>query len=479
MKFNILENNYSELIKFNSIFETISNVAEELNQPTFLIGGFVRDVILNRSSKDIDIVTLGSGIELANRISKRLNNLPVRVFKNFGTAMIMVNDLELQFVGARKESYRENSRNPIVENGTIEDDQNRRDFTINALSLGLSHHYKGKLIDPFNGIDDINRKIIQTPLDPDITFTDDPLRMVRAIRFASQLNFKIEDKTLNSIQKNAGRIKIVAQERITEELNKIILSDNPSIGFKLLDKTTILPLIFSEFQELKGIEIIDGKSHKDNFYHTLNVLDNILPFSKGNLWLRWAVLLHDIAKPKTKRYNKKQGWTFHGHEDKGAKMVPSIFKKLKLPLDEKMKYVQKLVFLHLRPISLTNEKITDAALRRLLFEAGDDLEDLMLLCQSDITSKNMDKKQRYLKRFELVKNKLKDVEKRDKIKNWQPPINGKEIMQTFNLSPCKEVGIIKEAIKNAILDGVIKNNKQDAEEFMIKKAKSLGLIYGK
>tara|TARA_Y100000385_G_scaffold75445_1_gene76331 strand:+ start:2155 stop:3594 length:1440 start_codon:yes stop_codon:yes gene_type:complete len=479
VKFNTLENNFPTLQNFDSIFETISLVADELNQPTFVVGGFVRDIMLNRKSKDIDLVTLGSGIKLAKEIAKKLNNLPVKVFKNFGTAMIISNDLELQFVGARKESYRENSRNPIVEDGTMEDDQKRRDFTINALAVGLSHEFKGKFIDPFNGIADLEKQIIKTPLNPDITFSDDPLRMIRAIRFASQLNFNIEDQTFKSIVKNAERIKIVAQERITEELNKIIQSDHPSIGFKLLEKSSILRIIFPEFQLLKGVDFVDGKGHKDNFYHTLKVLENILPHSKNNLWLRWAALLHDIAKPKTKRFNSKQGWTFHGHEDKGAKMVPIIFKKLKLPLDDKMKYVQKLVFLHLRPISLTNEKITDSALRRLLFEAGDDLEDLMLLCQSDITSKNIEKKQKYLKRFEIVKEKLKDVEDRDHIKYWQPPIDGKEIMAHFNINPCKEVGKIKESIKNAILDGEIKNNKEEALSFMIKKGKLLGLKDGK
>ena len=478
MKFNTLENNFLKLKDFSKVFETISLVAEELNQPTFVIGGFVRDVMIQRPSKDIDLVTLGSGIKMAKIISEKLNHIPVRIFKNFGTAMILIDDLEFQFVGARKESYREDSRNPIIEDGTIEDDQNRRDFTINALAVGLSHQYIGKFIDPFNGLKDLDNKLIQTPLDADLTFSDDPLRMIRAIRFASQLNFKIETKTLESIKKNSERISIVAQERITEELNKIILSDNPSSGFKLLEKTDLLKIIFPEFQQLKGVDIIDGHGHKDNFYHTLSVLDNILPYSNGMLWLRWAVLLHDIAKPKTKRYNKKQGWTFHGHEDKGARMISGIFKNLKLPLDEKMKYVKKLVFLHLRPISLTNEKITDAALRRLLFEAGDDLEDLMLLCQSDITSKNIEKKQKYLKRFEVVKQKLKDVEQRDKIKNWQPPIDGKEIMTYFNIGPCKEVGTIKEAIKNAILDGKIKNNKKEAELFMIDKAKKLGIING-
>ncbi len=479
MKFNISGNNFHKLENFDSIFEIISLAANELEQPTFVIGGFVRDFILNRKSEDIDLVTLGSGIKLAKEVANKLKNQPVRVFKNFGTAMIKINNLELQFVGARKESYRENSRNPIVEDGTIEDDQNRRDFTINALAVGLSHEFKGKFIDPFNGLSDLENEIIQTPLDPDITFSDDPLRMIRAIRFAAQLKFKIKDETFESIIKNAKRIKIVAKERVTEELNKIIQSNNPSLGFKLLEKSSILKIIFPEFDQLKGIEIIEGKGHKDNFYHTLKVLDNILPYSKNNLWLRWAALLHDIAKPKTKRFNKNQGWTFHGHEDKGAKMVPIIFKKLKLPLDDKMRYVQKLVFLHLRPISLTNKKITDSALRRLLFEAGDDLDDLMILCQSDITSKNIEKKQRYLNRFEIVKQKLKDVENRDRVKNWQPPIDGKEIMTYFNINPCKEVGIIKEAIKNAILDGKIKNNKEEALLFMDKKGKLLGLKNGK
>ena len=473
---NISENRYSNLLKSKRIFETISNVGNEIGQDAFVIGGYVRDQLLNRETKDIDIVAIGSGIDFAKKTAKKLKSSPVKVFKSFGTAMIIVDDIEVQFVGARKESYRSNSRNPKIETGTFEEDQKRRDFTINALAISLNSKDYGQLIDPFNGLNDLKNKILKTPLDPNLTFSDDPLRMMRAIRFSSQLDFKIEKETLNAISKNADRIKIVAQERISEELNKIILSNRPSSGFKLLEETGLLKIIFPEFQLLKGIENINGKSHKDNFYHTLKVLDNILPFSNGNLWLRWAALLHDIAKPNTKRFNSTQGWTFHGHEDKGARMVPSIFRKLKLPLDNKMKYVQKLVLLHLRPISLTNESITDSALRRLLFEAGDELEDLMTLCKSDITSKNKEKKIKYLNRFENVKEKLRDLEDRDKIKNWQPPIDGKEIMDTFNIKPCKEVGILKESIKNAILDGIIKNSYEDAKEYMLTKAKEIGLI---
>ena len=475
MKLNTSGNSYIDLLNPPTIFKTISKIADQLNQPVFVIGGFVRDQILKRETKDIDIVTLGSGINLAKKISKELDSSPVKIFKNFGTAMILVDDIEIQFVGARKESYKSDSRNPIVENGTIEEDQNRRDFTVNALAISLNKNSFGEFIDPFNGLIDLKNKVLKTPLDPDITFSDDPLRMMRAIRFCSQLDFKIEDITLAAINKNIDRIKIVAQERITEEINKIILSNQPSVGFKLLEKTGLLKIIFPEFQLLKGVDIKDGKGHKDNFYHTLQVLDNILPYSKDNLWLRWSALLHDIAKPNTKRFNPKQGWTFHGHEDKGARMVPSIFRRLKLPLDNKMKYVQKLVLLHLRPISLTNDSITDSALRRLLFDAGEDLDDLMNLCKSDITSKNKEKKNKYLKRFETVKEKLVDLEDRDKIKNWQPPIDGKEIMSTFKLKPCKEVGLLKELIKNAILDGDIKNDYQEAKKFMLTKAKELGI----
>ncbi len=472
---NILEDNLTDYLKPEHVFKTICSEANKLNQQVYVIGGFVRDKILNRSTKDIDIVTLGSGIDLAKKISQKLKTSSLKIFKNFGTAMIMIGDLEVQFVGARKESYHSGSRNPTVETGTIEEDQNRRDFTINALAISLNKDTYGDFVDPFNGLEDLENQVIVTPLDPNITFSDDPLRMMRAIRFSSQLDFKINKSTFEAIIKNSDRIKIVAQERVTEELNKIILSNHPSTGFKLLEKSGLLKIIFPEFQMLKGVEIINGKGHKDNFYHTLQVLDNLLPHSIGNLWLRWAAILHDIAKPNTKKYNDLQGWTFHGHEDKGARMVPSIFRKLKLPLDEKMKYVQKLVMLHLRPISLTNKSITDSALRRLLFDAGDDLEDLMKLCQSDITSKNKEKKIKYLKRFEVVKKKLKEVEDQDRIKNWQPPINGKEIMDIFKIQPCKEVGVLKDLIKNAILDGVIKNDYKQAKKYLFIKAKELGI----
>ena len=474
--FNTSGNHYDELIENEPILKSVCKVIDSWDNPVYLIGGYVRDFILQRPTKDIDIVVLGDGIKLAKAVSDSLHQSSFSVFKNFGTAMIKLNDIEVQFVGARKESYSRNSRNPIVSPGSLEEDQNRRDFTINALAISLNGNSKGSFVDPFNGVKDLMNGIIKTPLNPTETFSDDPLRMLRAIRFTSQLGFIISDETLEGITKNAERINIVAQERITEELNKIIMSDYPSLGFKLLEKTNLLTHIFPEFQALKGVDTINGKKHKDNFYHTLEVLENILEKSTSNLWLRWAVLLHDIAKPATKRFDHTQGWTFHGHDDKGAKMVPKIFKRMKLPLDHNMRYVQKLVLLHLRPISLTNDHITDSALRRLLFEAGDDLEDLMCLCQSDITSKNIEKKQRYLKRFEVVQKKLKEVEERDKIKNWQPPINGKEIMDTLNLLPGKEVGQIKEGIKNAILDGVIKNDTKEARDFMLKLAKSKGIL---
>lgn len=476
MKLKSLENNYCDhhYLEHSSL-RVVANVAKSLNQPSYIVGGYVRDMLLNRPSKDIDFVTIGNGIELTNKVANELKIDQVTVFKNFGTGMIKVKGLELQFVGARKESYRTNSRKPIVENGTLEDDQNRRDFTINALAISLNEENYGDLLDPFNGMEDLQNKILRTPLDPDVTFTDDPLRMMRAARFAAQLNFNIEPKTLVSMKKNAERISIVSQERITDELQKIVQSNFPSNGFKILDQTGLLKIIFPEFAQLKGVEIRNGKAHKDNFYHTLNVLENILPYSEKNIWLRWAAILHDIAKPPTKRFHPKNGWTFHGHEDKGARMVPGIFKKLKLPLDQKMKYVQKLVQLHLRPIALTKDEITDSGIRRLLFDAGEDIEDLMKLCRADITSKNKNKVEKYLKRFDKVEFKLKDLEDRDRIRTWQPPISGEMIMKIFKIKPSKNVGILKDAIKDAILDGKIANNYDDAYEFLLLKAAEIGL----
>ena len=460
----------------NPIFSIVSQAADALGYETYVIGGFVRDIILERAQPtDIDFVCVGSGIELANRVSELLgNDTKVQVFKNFGTAMLRHQDLELEFVGARKESYRSNSRKPIVEDGTLEDDQNRRDFTINALAIRLNKEYFGELIDPFDGLKDIEKKIIRTPLEPNITYSDDPLRMMRAIRFASQLNFQIEDQSLQAIKENALRLEIISQERITEELNKIILSTKPSIGFKLLFNTNLLHQFFPKMVELQGVEVIDNKGHKDNFYHTLQVLDNISQ-NTNNLWLRWAAILHDIAKPDTKKFEEKQGWTFHGHEFLGSKMVPKIFKQLKLPLNEKMKYVKKLVKLHLRPIVLAHEIVTDSAVRRLLFDAGEDIEDLMTLCDADITSKNPEKVKRYLNNFQLVRKKIKDVEERDHIRKMQPPISGEEIINIFDIKPSKEIGILKTAIKEAILDGVIANEKDEAYQFLIKKAAEIGL----
>ena len=460
----------------NPIFSIVSQAADALGYETYVIGGFVRDIILERAQPtDIDFVCVGSGIELANRVSELLvNDTKVQVFKNFGTAMLRHQELELEFVGARKESYRSNSRKPIVEDGTLEDDQNRRAFTINALAIRLNKEYFGELIDPFDGLKDIEKKIIRTPLEPNITYSDDPLRMMRAIRFASQLNFQIEDQSLQAIKENALRLEIISQERITEELNKIILSTKPSIGFKLLFNTNLLHQFFPKMVELQGVEVIDNKGHKDNFYHTLQVLDNISQ-NTNNLWLRWAAILHDIAKPDTKKFEEKQGWTFHGHEFLGSKMVPKIFKQLKLPLNEKMKYVKKLVKLHLRPIVLAHEIVTDSAVRRLLFDAGEDIEDLMTLCDADITSKNPEKVKRYLNNFQLVRKKIKDVEERDHIRNMQPPISGEEIINIFDIKPSKEIGILKTAIKEAILDGVIANEKDEAYQFLIKKAAEIGL----
>jgi poly(A) polymerase len=455
------------------IFKTLANCANQLGVDAYVIGGFVRDIYLGRESKDIDVVTIGKGIELAELVHKQLGEeAHLSVFKNFGTAQVKINDLEIEFVGARRESYNRDSRKPIVEDGTLEDDQNRRDFTINALAIGLSKSNFGKLLDPFNGVGDIENKILRTPLEPEVTYSDDPLRMMRAIRFSSQLGFTIEKESLDAISKNKDRIKIVSKERITDELNKIILSPIPSVGFKLLSETGLLQLIFPEMMKLHGVETINGKSHKDNFYHTLEVLDNTSKKS-NNLWLRWSAILHDIAKPATKRFELDHGWTFHGHEDKGARMVPKIFESLRLPLNEKMKYVQKLVLLHLRPIVLAKTEITDSAVRRVLFEAGDDIDDLMALCEADITTKNPNKVKRYLQNFELVREKLKELEEKDKIRNWQPPVSGEEIMEIFNLPPCKKVGDLKNALKDAILDGIIPNEREAALTFLKEKSQSV------
>ncbi|MDQ3536039.1 MAG: CCA tRNA nucleotidyltransferase, partial [Bacteroidota bacterium] len=465
---------YKEDLDKNPIFLIVKEAASALNIKSFVIGGFVRDLLLKRTTNDIDIVCLGSGIELAQKTAEIISNssffnCKVSFFKNFGTAMLHFEDLEIEIVGARKESYKRNSRKPIVEDGTLEDDQNRRDFTINTMAISLNNEDYGQLIDPFEGVEDLRRKIIKTPLDPEITFSDDPLRILRGIRFASQLNFDIAPDTFDAIIKNKNRLEIVSQERIIEELNKIILSPVPSYGFKLLFQAGVLHLIFPEMVALQGVEIIDKKGHKDNFYHTLQVLDNVAKVS-DDLWLRWAAILHDIAKPVTKKYDKRVGWSFHGHEDKGARMVSQIFRKMKLPLNEKMKFVEKLVKLHLRPIALVKEDITDSAIRRLLFEAGNDIEALMKLCRADITSKNDSKVVKYLQNFDKVEKKMVEVEEKDHLRNFQPALTGEDIMKIFNLKPSKTVGELKDALKEAILEGHIRNSFDDCYKFLVGKA---------
>ncbi|WP_304143159.1 CCA tRNA nucleotidyltransferase [Mesoflavibacter zeaxanthinifaciens] len=467
--------NYKQALQ-NPIFKIISQASKNLNLDSYVIGGFVRDFILKRgNAKDIDVVAIGSGIALAKEVSKLLSNKPkVQVFKTYGTAMLRYEDIEIEFVGARKESYNEDSRNPVVENGTLEDDQNRRDFTINALALNLSEANFGDLLDPFKGVEDLENKIIRTPLNPDITYSDDPLRMMRAIRFATQLDFKIENQSLKAITRNNKRIKIITNERIVVELNKILESPIPSIGFLLLEETGLLQYILPELTALKGIDEIEGQRHKDNFYHTLEVVDNIAKHTE-NVWLRWAALLHDIGKAPTKKFSKKVGWTFHGHEFEGSKMVYHLFKRLKMPLNDKMKYVQKLVFMSSRPIVLAQDIVTDSAVRRLLFDAGDYVDDLMTLCEADITTKNPKKFKKYHNNFKIVREKLVEVEEKDSVRNFQPPVSGEEIMETFNLKPSREVGLIKEAIKEAILEGDIPNEHQAAFNLMLEKGKALGL----
>ncbi|SCX89410.1 tRNA nucleotidyltransferase (CCA-adding enzyme) [Nonlabens sp. Hel1_33_55] len=469
------EHNFKEAIQ-SSVFETLSQAAQELGVDAYVIGGFVRDYILQRGNKqDIDVVAIGSGIELAKKTKELLpQSTKISVFKNYGTAMIKTNDLELEFVGARKESYDRGSRNPVVEDGTLEDDQNRRDFTINAMAFSLQPDNYGDLLDPFNGLEDLKKKVIKTPLDPDITYSDDPLRMLRAIRFASQLDFTIEPESFKSIKKNAYRIGIISNERIVTELNKIMMCIEPSHGFLLLEKSGLLELILPELTALKGIEEVEGQTHKDNFYHTLEVVDNISR-NTDDLWLRWAAMLHDIGKAPTKRFSKKVGWTFHGHEFKGSKMVYHLFKRLRMPLNDKMKFVQQMVRMSSRPIAVIDEAATDSAVRRLVHDAGDHIEDLMTLCEADITTKNPKRFKKYHNNFQKVRDKIVEVEERDHVRNFQPPVTGEEIMETFQLKPCREIGLIKSAIKEAILDGDIPNEHDAAFQLMIEKGQKLGL----
>lgn len=467
--------NLKDRLDEHSIFARVAKVAAEERVDTYVVGGYVRDLILGRPSKDIDFTCVGSGIQLAQAVAKTFDvHVPLSVFKNFGTAQLKLDDWELEFVGARKESYRQESRKPLVEDGTLQEDLERRDFTINAMAISLNSDNYGELIDPFDGIKDLKTKQLKTPLQPGITFSDDPLRMMRGVRFAAQLNFDIESETFFALSTNASRLQIISAERIIDELNKIIQTPKPSYGFKLLFASKLLHEFFPEMVELQGVDSVDDKSHKDNFYHTLQVLDNLCQAS-DNLWLRWAAILHDIAKPATKRFHPMIGWTFHGHEDKGARMTPGIFKRLKLPMDERMKYVQKLVRLHLRPIALVKDEVTDSALRRLLFDAGDDIDDLMALCRADITSKNDKKVQKYLDNFGRVEQKLKQVEEKDQVRNFQPPVSGEEIMDTFGISPSKIIGDIKEEIKEAILEGRIQNNPDEARNLMLQIAQEKGL----